>query len=309
KAGAYPLTDYVPLLNPMPDGFQLRESWNETTRGSINGVARDDDIDYTILGLFLLETHGADLSAAHVADEWLDRLPYTQTYTAERVAYRNLVNGISPEEAGERRNPYREWIGAQIRGDIFGYTHPGKPREAALAAHADAYLSHRGNGIYGEMWAAALIAAAFTAESAYAAVLESQHHIPPNSRLAEALRMVIAAYDADLSWDTALDEIMQTYGHYDWVHTINNAAVLTAGLLWGDGDFTRSIALTVQAGLDTDSNGATAGSFAGALNGAARVPAHWVDPFHDTVRSSIRGFDGSRISELADRTRSAASSD
>jgi ADP-ribosylglycohydrolase len=78
--------------------------------------------------------------------------------------------------------------------------------------------------------------------------------------------------------------------------------VLTAGLLYGDGDFTRTITLTVRGGLDTDSNGATAGSVAGVLTGADAIPDQWKDPLEDTVRSAVFGFDGVRISELAART-------
>jgi len=58
----------------------------------------------------------------------------------------------------------------------------------------------------------------------------------------------------------------------------------------------------VQGGWDTDSNGATAGSVTGIISGAAALPSHWTAPLHDTARSAIRGFDRSRISDLADRT-------
>jgi ADP-ribosylglycohydrolase len=78
--------------------------------------------------------------------------------------------------------------------------------------------------------------------------------------------------------------------------------VIAAGLLWGEGDFTHTIALTVLGGLDTDSNGATAGSVAGILNGATKIPSHWTEPLEDTLRSALFGFDGSRISALAERT-------
>ena len=57
-------------------------------------------------------------------------------------------------------NPYREWIGAQIRADICGYV-PRPPGAAAKLAFRDASLSHTANGIYGAMWSAALVAAAF----------------------------------------------------------------------------------------------------------------------------------------------------
>lgn len=85
-----------------------------------------------------------------------------------------------------------------------------------------------------------------------------------------------------------------------------NAAVITAGLLYGEGDFTSTIALTVRGGLDTDSNGATAGSAAGVLCGAAAIPPQWTEPLRDRVRSAVFGFDGSRISDLAARTHRLA---
>ncbi|MEV7344655.1 ADP-ribosylglycohydrolase family protein [Streptomyces sp. NPDC093544] len=300
-ADAYPLRDYIPVLDPMPEGFELREFWPYTTRGRIAESARDDDIDYTILGLHILEEYGFSFTTADVAAEWLDRLPYTQTFTAERVAYRNLAIGYMPDRAGTIDNPYREWIGAQIRADIFGYVNPGNPRAAAELAYRDATLSHTANGVYGEMWSAALVAAAFTG-TARQAVETSLTCVPPGSRLAEAVQFVLDRHTAGDTWNEACTAIWERHGHYSWVHTINNAALVTAGLLWGDGDFTATIGLTVQGGWDTDSNGATAGSVAGIICGAKRLPPHWVEPFHDTARSAIRGFDRSRISDLAERT-------
>jgi len=300
-AGAYPLRDYIPVLTPMPEGFQLREFWPDTTRGRITESARDDDIDYTILGLHILEQYGFGFTTADVAAEWLDRLPYTQTYTAERAVYRNLAIGLAPDRAGKVDNPYREWIGAQIRADIFGYVHPGDPRAAAELAYRDAVLSHSANGVYGAMWAAALVAAAFTG-TARQAIEASLTCVPPGSRLAEAIRLVLDRHAAGATWEAARAAIEDRYGHYSWVHTINNAALVVAGLLWGDGDFSASIGLTVQGGWDTDSNGATAGSVAGIIAGAKRLPAHWTEPLNDTTRSAIRGFDRSPISDLAERT-------
>jgi ADP-ribosylglycohydrolase len=113
----------------------------------------------------------------------------------------------------------------------------------------------------------------------------------------------VAGWHSDgMSWERAQAEIDKRYGHYHWVHTINNAAAVAVALLWADGDYTTTIGLTVQAGMDTDSNGATAGSVAGVLAGAAALPRHWVDPLADSVQSAVFGFDSSRISDLADRT-------
>ena len=307
QADSYPITDYLPVLDPMPEGMVLDDSWRVTTRGQVDGMARDDDTDYTILGLHVLEEHGFGFTTAQVGAEWLRHLPFEQTYTAERVAYRNLIRGIVPPRTASYRNPYREWIGALIRADVFGYACPGQPRRAAMLAYRDAALSHVANGIYGEMWAAALIAASFAVPTAREALDIAMTAVPAASRLAEALCAVRAAFDSGFSWDEAIDQVERDLGGYHWIHTVNNAAVVAAALLWGEGDFNKTIGLAVAAGLDTDSDGATAGSVFGALHGTAALPAHWVDPLHDTIRSAIAGFDNFSISGLAERTVALAS--
>jgi ADP-ribosylglycohydrolase len=252
--------------------------------------------------LHILETYGFGFGSGDVAAEWLDHLPYSRTYTAERVAYRNLVQGLRPPATATRRNPYREWIGAQIRGDIWGYVSPGGPRQAATLAFRDASVSHTANGIYGAMWVAALVAACFVAPDVPSALVTSLQHVPPRSRLAETLGHVLDLRASGLDWPAAREVIEARYGHYGWVHTINNAAVVAAGLLWGDGDYARTVGLVVQAGWDTDSNGATAGSVYGALHGATALPPAWTEPLGDLVHSAIAGYDNSRISDLAERT-------
>lgn len=302
RAGAYPLTDYVPALLPPSPEFPLNPTWPVSVKGRIDGAPRDDDIDYTVLGLHLLETYGTNFTRSEVADAWLEHLPFLQTYTAERVAYRNLIDGLTPPTVARYRNPYREWIGAMIRADIYGYINPGDPARAAELAARDAGLSHTVNGVYAAMWAAALVAAAFTADGVTDAISAARHCIPERSRLYAALTEVTADHEHGLSWEQALDAIHRRHDHYNWVHAIPNACLVTAGLLWGAGDFTRTIALTVQSGCDTDSNGATAGSVAGILAGADALPTHWTDPFHDRLHSAVFGYDGSRISDLARRT-------
>ncbi|MFE1287811.1 ADP-ribosylglycohydrolase family protein [Streptomyces sp. NPDC058751] len=304
QAGALPLTDYLP--GPADDGdggeFELRPEWRDCVRGRIHGSCRDDDVDYAILGLDLLETYGFSFSTEQVGDLWLMRLPYLQTFTAERAAYRNLAQGLRPPVTATYENPYQEWIGALIRADVYGWTSPGLPLRAASLARRDAVLSHTGNGVYGAMWAAALISAAFTAASVRDALETALTVIPASSRLSRTVRRVIALHETGLSWEDTLTALSEETAGMGWIHTVPNAAVLTAGLLYGDGDFTRTITLTVRGGLDTDSNGATAGSVAGVLCGARAIPPQWKEPLEDTVRSAVFGFDGVRISELASRT-------
>ena len=84
-------------------------------------------------------------------------LPYLQVFTAERAVLVNLLHNVSIASAAETRNPYREWIGALIRADVFGWVFPGRPRMAARLVYSAASLSHRCNGIYAAMWAAAVV--------------------------------------------------------------------------------------------------------------------------------------------------------
>ena len=298
---AFPLTDYIPVSDKAAAEITFHPTWTVSALGRMKGIPRDDDIDYTILGLHILETYGAGFAAGDVGREWLDRIPIGCTYTAERAAYRNLVDGYAGHDTAVRLNPYREWIGALIRADIFGYVSAGDPARAARLAWQDATLSHVGNGVYGEMWAAALVAAALTAADATQALRAALCVVPARSRLAEALRHVMDLHASGGTWDEASDYIDSRWP-YAWVHTINNAAAIAAALLWADGDFSRSIGLVVEAGLDTDSDGATAGSVAGALYGASAIPAHWTASFGDTVHSAIRGYDGVSLDDLILRT-------
>jgi len=302
RAGAYPLRDYIPALDPMPEGFRLRECWSETTRGRVHGGARDDDIDYSILNLWLLEQFGFGVTPGRVASAWLSFLPYLRVFTAERATMVNLLHKVPITAIGETRNPYREWIGALIRADVYGWVLPDRPSTAARLVFQDASLSHRGNGIYAAMWAAALVSAACAANSVAEAVERSLDYLPLRSRLAEALGFVNELHRIGHTWEQALGRIRARFGHYGWVHSINNACLITAGLLWGDGDYASTVGLTVQGGWDTDSNAATAGSVVGTVLGAAKLPANFIDPLQDRTRSAVFGYDNSRISDLASRT-------
>jgi ADP-ribosylglycohydrolase len=305
-ADQWPQLGYLPLLDPLPHGVQrLHPSAPASAAGRFVDVPRDDDIDWTILGLHMLERYGRGLTTVQIAAEWLDRVPFTQTYTAERAAYRNLIYGVAPPETASRQNPYREWIGALIRGDVFGYVSPGSPGEAARLALVDARLSHLTNGVYGELWAAALVSAAFATDRADSALRVALGVVPERSRLAEALRGVLDLYDRGATHTEALDWVDATLGHYSWVHTVNNAALIAIGLLWGE-SFMGAVGIAISGGRDTDSNGATVGSVYGALHSDAAVPASLVGTTHVLVRSAVRDFDRIRVDELATRTLSLA---
>ncbi|MEM1581702.1 MAG: ADP-ribosylglycohydrolase family protein [Candidatus Bathyarchaeia archaeon] len=314
-AGEYPLKDYFPSMQNLPEDAPkwLRDRLNyfnrlfERTgvgvlRGQISCMARDDDIDYTIINLHILENYGPNFTAMNVGEAWLHLLPYLQVYTAERAAYRNLVNGLEPPKTATHMNPYREWIGAQIRADMWGYVSPGNPELAAELAYRDASLSHVKNGIYGEMFVSAMISAAFTTTNIEEIIDAGLSVIPKKSRLAEAIKDVMKWSREYADWRDSWSRIFEKYGHYHFVHTINNAAIVAMGLLYGKEDYEKSIAISVTSGLDTDCNGATVGSILGVILGAKSLPEKWIKPLNDTLESYVIGYNNSKISHLAYRT-------
>jgi len=181
-----------------------------------------------------------------------------------------------------------------------------QPYRAALLSYQDAALSHRANGIYGAMWAAALISSAFTAAGPEESIVESIRHVPPASRLAAEIRTVLGQFRQGVDWEQCLDDLHDRHTGMSWVHTINNAGALTAAVLWGGGRFGETVGLAVQAGLDTDSIGATAGSWAGALLGQAGLPAALVAPLEDRCRTGVFGLGDLTVSSLAERALAIA---
>ncbi|WP_329069287.1 ADP-ribosylglycohydrolase family protein [Streptomyces sp. NBC_01429] len=282
----------------LPAELAAAHPWNRRSAPNslaenIDGMPEDDDLNYPLLNLLLLRRHGRDFTTAQVASVWLDTLPAGRTFTAERIAYRNLLSGIEPPDTARHRNPFREWIGAAIRADVHGWTHPGDPGAAAEQAHRDATLSHTGNGVYGAMFVAAVIAAAAGAEDVHACLRAGLRVVPPRSRLAEAVHVGIGTARAERDFATVTDRLHAAYGHYHWVHAVPNAALLAAALTHADGEFSGSICRAVSGGWDTDSNGATAGSVAGLLAGhPARLPERWTAPLKNRLATSVTGFDG-----------------
>ncbi len=312
-SGNLPVRGYMTsLISP-----ELRERYGVTDEGGpygakkkgwINNVAympEDDDTNYTVLALKLLEDYGPDFTPEDVAECWLSCLPLLHTCTAERVAYRNLTELVLPPLSAVRHNPYREWVGAQIRGDLFGYIHPGDPEGAAAMAWRDASISHVKNGIYGEMFAAAMLASAFVLKEPREVAEAGLAQVPAGSRLAEGVRRVMEWHAAGVGAEEAVDRIHERWDEknsHDWCHTVPNAMLVTAGLLYGGLDYAASVAAGTAAGFDTDCNSATIGSITGVLLGAKALPKEWTEPLHDTLRSGVDGFGLVRISELARRT-------
>jgi len=302
-AGDEFITDYLWRMEPSREACEAAGRPNLISFGkTINAMPQDDDTNYTIIGMLLVRDYGINFTPRDSARNWMMRLPLLAACTAERAAYRNFALQIAPPGSALFRNPYREWIGAQIRADFFGYAAPGQPELAAELAWRDASISHVKNGIYGEMWAAAMLAAAAVESDPRKIVQAGLTEIPVNSRLSESLREVLQWQASGITYDEACERIHSKWNEYDmhhWCHTIPNAMVVSAALLWSEGNFEKAITQAVWPGFDTDCNGATAGSVMGMLLGAENLPGKWTALMNDTVHTSITGYSPARISETA----------
>ena len=316
----WPIRDYFPAHSPAE--AETGSLWcKPSMRENIALMESDDDIRYTVLGQKILHKHGRDFRSADVVHEWFN-VGYYYFCTAETQAYRNFVirgdafrNPVPAPTLDDTAdwtwfvhhlNPYREWIGAQIRVDSYGYAAPGDPGLAAEFAWRDARISHVKNGIYGAMFCAAIIAAAFATDDVREIIEAGLAEIPATSRLYAELRQVIAICDqhgCDFArYEEVFVALHALLGHYHYVHTNNNAGLCVVALLLSGGDFHKGITLAVMGGWDTDCNGATVGSVVGAIAGARRAPTHWTGRLNDTLHSAVVGYDPISIAECARRS-------
>ncbi|CCK30792.1 hypothetical protein BN159_6413 [Streptomyces davaonensis JCM 4913] len=313
STGNWPPTTYF-TAKGVPQDLLTTHPWNRRSARTslaenIDGMPEDDDLNYPLLNLLLLQRHGRTFTTTDVARLWLEELPAGRTFTAERLAYRNLLTGLEPPRTASHRNPFREWIGALIRADVHGWTNPGNPAAAAEQAHRDATLTHTANGVYAAMFIAATIAqAAAGTHDIHTCLATGLRVIPPNSRLSRAVHHALRLARTHTDFDTVVDELHATHARtHHWVHAVPNTALIAAALTHADGDFTGSVSRAVSGGWDTDSNGATTGSIAGLLAGHPSVlPDHWTTPLKNRLSTSVGDFNGTGFDTLAHLTHREA---
>ena len=303
---ALPLRDYIPFDAKTASKLVLEQCCKDRMHRS----EPDDDINYSVLALMLLEQHGADLTTTDVARAWLKHLPLARTFTAERAAYKTLLErghewfpeghelGFDVTECANNR--YNDWIGAQIRADLYGWVCPGKPELAARLAEQDAALSHREDGVYGAVWVAALGALLGGGTSMSEAVVGATGFLPKQSRCAEVIQTAINLQSNPEGGHIIRD----SFGDMSVVHTVNNLGLVVWALLRYSDDFNAAIGEVVTAGLDTDCNGATVGAL-WALQGKP-LPAHWSEPWQNRIGVSLAGLSELALDDLVSRTVSVA---
>lgn len=313
--GAWPLSDYVPQYSPTQK-HALRRDCIDSMKGFISHAQPDDDINYLILGLHVLEDYGVDFTSRDMAKTWLENLPINWTWGPEHSRYRLFANADLFSDAIPQDDEFDEltWlfndgeelIGAMIRGDAFGLVNPRYPAVAAEMAYRDGYMTHKKTGLYAEMWVAATISAAFGTFDPVKAIEIGAKQLPEKSRYYEAIMEALDISVSRKNWLDAYEIINKKWGHLGHAGTFNETAAIINALVHSVGengivDFEKAICMTVMHGWDADCSGATAGCIAGVLAGYHNIPQKWLAPLNNTFSTCVATEDDVNIDKIAER--------
>lgn len=285
------------------------ENWTyeriERTFGEITGYlhefknfAADDDTNGPLFFLRALEDYvcSKDITAEQMGLTWLNYAPDGHGFywwggygkSTEHTAYINLKNGImAPRSGSIEQNglAVAEQIGGQIFIDVWGLVAPGDPELAAHLAEKIASVSHDGNGKYGGMFIAACIAAAFVEQDIERIIEIGLATIPADSEYTQVTRKVIEFYKAHPNnWRDCFHFVKENYGYHKYpghCHIIPNSAVMILSLLYGEGDFSKTINICNMCGWDTDCNVANVATIIGVRNGIEGIDDKWRKPIND----------------------------
>ena len=249
----------------------------------------NDDLDLQVLWACILDKMDTPRVDRHVLGRaWLDHVDFPMDEYG--VAMRNMRDGVQPPLSGRYDNWFTQGMGAAIRSEIWACLAPGDPELAASYAREDACVDHAGEGMYAEMFLAALESAAFTESDCQKLLDLALMQLPVDSRVRCAVNDTRIWWRQRQDWREVRTLILARYGHENFTDVVMNMAFTVLGWLACDGDFGRGICTAVNCGKDTDCTGATLGALLGILDPAS-IGSRWLDPIgRDLVLSpEIRG--------------------
>lgn len=259
----------------------------------------NDDITYELVLLIAMLEKGEIPTSFEIAREWVSRIPFG--WSAEDIALRNLRLGVKPPQSGYLNNPYREWIGAQMRGAVCGYLSPGNPYKAAQLAWIDGEISHHNNGIIGEVFNAVLTSLAFTKTKTREVLEVAIDMLPTTSEYYHVVKTTLDQCKKSATYEEALIWCEEAFKEYNLVHAYPNAAIQVVALWFGEEDFDLVMEIGAVAGLDVDCNTAQLGAIIGVLD-ACEVSKAWTEPIGDVLKTYVRGLETIRMDEVVDMT-------
>jgi ADP-ribosylglycohydrolase len=267
------------------------------------GPSPNDDLDLQIVWLAAVERYGRNVNASILGDYWLSYIiPNWVEYGTGKA---NLRAGLVPPISGVVDNTYKDSCGCFIRSEIWACLAPGHPEIAARYAYEDAIVDHAGEGMYGEIFFAALQSAAFVESDTLKLIDIGLSYIPEDSATARAINTAIKCYNDGVDLYEARKRIHNTAPGTFGIQNCKlsqidpsqkeleigspgfdapeNVAFTIAGWLYGEGDFGKSLCMAVACGEDTDCTCATLGAILGIIAGASGLPEKWKAPLDDKI--------------------------
>ncbi len=290
---------------------EIRDNLGELTtylREDIGKIFKpDDDTALPMVLIRALEDYGAtiDISAEAMGETWLNYLGDEQGtlwwggygISTEHTAYRNMRAGIPAPMSGSiamNGATLAEQIGGQIFSDIWGLVAPNNPQLAADLAEKATSVSHDGNGIYGGRFIGAMVSAAFSESNPIKLLDIGLEQIPDDSDYTRVIKSMIDFYNQNPDdWHAGYAHLKSNFGYDKYggvVHIIPNAGVIALAMLYGEGDYSRSIQIANMAGWDTDCNVGNVGAIMGVAVGVDGIDSSWREPMNDLlITASIIG--------------------
>ncbi|MBQ9116933.1 MAG: ADP-ribosylglycohydrolase family protein [Clostridia bacterium] len=287
-----------------------------------NGMLPNDDLDLQLVWLNAAERYKTELNAQILADYWI--LGVIPNWAEYGVGKSNMRMGLIPPVTGKYRNNYKDSNGAWIRSEIWACLAPGHPEIAAKYAFEDACADHADEGVYGEIFIAAIESAAFVESDKFKLIDIGLSYIPKDCECAKAVRRIIELYRSGIDWKAARYQLMKDFpgsfgaqwrgveegiSNSDWGYDApNNIAITLIGWLYAGDDFGRALCITTGCGEDSDCTAGALGAILGILLGAEGIPAKWKDPIGDKIVTACVSHFTNRIrvprtiGELTERT-------
>lgn len=258
-----------------------------------------DDV-YTDLNFVqMIEKQGLDVSSDTMAFYWANT-EYHLAHANQASRY-NILRGMMPPASGYwKNNPHADDIDFQIEADFIGLMAPGMVNKATGIADRVGHIMNSGDGWYGGVFVSSLYSLAFTAGDVGELVKESLKTIPVGTKFHDCIADVVKWHEQyPDDWKAAWFELQKKWNHdvgcpkgvylsFNIDAKINSAYVALA-MLYGKGDFTRSVDIAARCGQDADCNPATVGGVLGVMLGYSNIPAFWLAPLKEIEPLTFEG--------------------
>ncbi len=270
----------------------------------------NDDLDLQLVWLGAAEKYGQQLNAEILGEYWLNLI--TPNWNEYGRGKANLRAGLQPPLCGYVDNSYKNSCGCFIRSEIWACLAPGNPALAVKYAYEDAIIDHGTEGIYGELFCAALESAAFAEQDRDTLIEIGLSYIPQDCLVAKAVKLAMECYADGYTWQEArfrmMNEVPGTFGVQEELRANvegfplepagndapNNIGLMMIGWFYGEGDFGKSLCIAVGCGEDTDCTAGTLGAILGILYGNSGLPERWTAPIGGVINTSC--IEPSRVS-------------